>query len=248
MSKRVLKFVLIASLVGNLAVVYVGYKAYMYRSYINYWLQKYVTVVDEFSGRSYYHAANQALQADTTVPGRIVFFGTQVVSRWNVGEAFEAWEAIDRGIEGQRVSGMVLRFGSDVIDLGPEAVVIEISSYNFRPEWPMGEIQDYVESMGDLARVNGIVPVMGSVIPPWEGVVRLGDYAIMDSIAAFNMWLQEEAERGRWEVVDFNGLLADEEGYLRRELSMESIDPNAAGYGRMTAAVDSVLMVVLGRE
>ncbi|HOZ08344.1 MAG TPA: hypothetical protein PKW75_08660, partial [candidate division Zixibacteria bacterium] len=164
---RVLKLVLAASLVGNLAIVWVGYKAYQYRTHINYWLDKYTEVVEEFSGRSRYRQDNERLRSDTAVPGRVVFLGTQVISRWDVGRSFPRWEAIDRGVAGQRLAGMLLRFQPDVLDLGPEAVVIEISSYNFRPEWPVRELEDYAESMADLARARGVAPIIGSVIPPW---------------------------------------------------------------------------------
>ncbi|HOD67200.1 MAG TPA: GDSL-type esterase/lipase family protein [candidate division Zixibacteria bacterium] len=244
---RVLKLVLAASLVGNLAIVWVGYKAYQYRTHINYWLDKYTEVVEEFSGRSRYRQDNERLRSDTAVPGRVVFLGTQVISRWDVGRSFPRWEAIDRGVAGQRLAGMLLRFQPDVLDLGPEAVVIEISSYNFRPEWPVRELEDYAESMADLARARGVAPIIGSVIPPWDADLGLGDYAIRDSIAAFNEWLQQGMAEGRWQVADFHGALADGEGYLRRELAAESIDPNRAGYERMTAAVDSVLGRALGR-
>ena len=56
------RFVLLVSLIGNLTIVYVGYKAYEFRSHINEWLVKYLYVVDEFSCREHYEAANTTLQ------------------------------------------------------------------------------------------------------------------------------------------------------------------------------------------
>ena len=238
---RTMKLVLLASLVGNLTIVYVGYKAYMYRSYINYWLDKYEVVVEEFSGRHHYLPANATYHVEAPRPNRVVFLGTQVVSRWDVAAAFPQWEAINRGIEGQRVAGFLLRFRSDVIALKPGVVVIEISSYNFRSQWEVAEIREYAQSMADLARFNGMVPVFGTVIPPRTGAVDLGDYKIMDSVAVFNEWLRAGAQAGEWRLVEFNELLADEKGYLRKDLSADGIDPNEAGYAVMGAALDSVL-------
>ncbi len=241
---RTMKLVLLASLLGNLTIVYVGYKAYMYRSYINYWLDKYEVVVEEFSGRHRYQATNEAFRGEAPQPKRVVFLGTQVVSRWDVQAAFPQWEAVNRGIEGQRVAGFLLRFRSDVIALRPGAVVIEVSSYNFRQQWEVEEIREYAQSMADLARANGIMPIFGTVIPPRRGVVDLGDYKIMDSIAVFNEWLRAGAQAGQWRLVEFNRLLADEQGYLRKDLSKDGIDPNEAGYRVMTTALDSVLAEV----
>lgn len=244
---RTMKLVLLASLLGNLTIVYVGYKAYMYRSYINYWLDKYEVVVEEFSGRHHYEPVNSAYREDSIQANRVVFLGTQVVSRWHVATAFPQWETVNRGIEGQRVAGFLLRFQSDVVALRPGVVVIEISSYNFRPQWEVAEIGEYAQSMADVARANGIVPVFGTVIPPRKGAVDLGDYRIMDSLDVFNEWLRQGARRGEWRLVDFNRLLADEKGYLRKDLSMDGIDPNEEGYRVMGMALDSVLAEVRGK-
>ena len=82
------RLVLLVSLIGNLTIAYVAYKAYDYRSSINYWLDKYLYVVDEFSGRARYESTNGALKSDTIVPGRIVFLGTQVIEEWPLAEYF----------------------------------------------------------------------------------------------------------------------------------------------------------------
>ncbi|MFH1373868.1 MAG: hypothetical protein ABII79_08745 [bacterium] len=71
--KRKYKIVLIVSLIGNLFVVYVAYKALEYRSHINHFLDKYTNVVAEFSGRDRYAADNTLLAADSLVADRIVF-------------------------------------------------------------------------------------------------------------------------------------------------------------------------------
>ncbi len=56
---RTLKVIFILSLVANLGIVYVAYKALEYRAHINYFLDKYTHVVDEFSGRKIYEEDNK---------------------------------------------------------------------------------------------------------------------------------------------------------------------------------------------
>ena len=238
---RVMKFVLLASLLGNLTIVYVGYKALMYRDNINYWLDKYTAVVDEFSGRHVYAEENRALHSSATVDNRVVFLGSQVISDWNVGKSFPDWEAIGRGVDSQRVAGFLLRFVPDVIELKPRAVVIEISSYNFRPETPLPEIRDYVTSMALLASGNDILPVIGTVIPPRRDMSVLGDCHLADSVAVFNHWLRDRSRDGSWTIIDFNRALADSAGFLRRDLSSSAIDPNRTGYRILTEATSAVL-------
>jgi len=151
---------------------------------------------------------------------RVVFLGTQVTRRWQVDSAFSGWQAVNRGVDGQRLPGFLLRFYPDVIDLGAHAVVVEVSSYNFRPGTP---------------------PIIGSVIPAREGAVDLDEYRLADSVAVFNSWLRAGAADGIWRLADFSVLLADEKGFLRRDLSFDGIDPNEAGYRLMTGAVDTLL-------
>jgi lysophospholipase L1-like esterase len=235
------KLLLVISIVAIVAAAYASYKAIMYRTYINYWLEKYKAVVAEFSGREVYTEENESIKSAVRVPGRIVFIGTQVTRSWDLKRHFDGYDAINRGIVGQRVSGFVLRFVPDVIELGPQAVVIEISSYNFRPQWPVKETQDFAAQMADLARGHDIRPILATVIPPRKGAENLGPYVLMDSLAAFNHWLRGYCETQKITCIDFERLLAGADGCLREELSLDGIDPNEEGYRVMSAAVRQAL-------
>ncbi len=233
-----------ASLLGNLTIVYVAYKAVKYRDYINYWLDKYENVVEEFSSRHVFAEANVQLEPVPAGEQRVVFIGTQVTRRWPLPPVIDNWQTVNRGIDGQRLAGYVLRFVPDVIELHPSAVMIEISSYNFRPDVSVKELMDYTSSMADLARCNGIVPIIGTIIPPRKDAVHIEDapdYSVEDSLAVFNVWLHEGAASNHWRLVDFHDLLANPQGHLRYNLSFSGVDPNDDGYKLMTAAVDSVL-------
>jgi lysophospholipase L1-like esterase len=246
MSRRTLKLVLLASLISNLTIVYVGYKAMQYRDYINYWLKKYEGVVEEFSSRHVFADANANLGAVPEGERRVVFIGTQVTRRWPQDDTIDRWQIVPRGVDGQRLAGFLLRFRPDVIQLHPSAVMIEVSSYNFRPDVTVRELMDYTASMADLARANNIAPVIGTIIPPRKGVVQIedSDYSVDDSLAVFNDWLHQGEAAGRWRLVDFHALLADADGHLRKSLSFSGVDPNEEGYALMTAALDSVLQTI----
>lgn len=236
------RFILILSLLGNLGVFYVAMKALEYRNHINFFLDKYTTVVKEFSQRSVYADQNAKLVSDTTIPNRIVFLGTQVIERWKVDSLFAPeYHAINRGVFGQRAAGLLLRFKPDVIDVKPVVVFIEISSYNFRSEVSVQEIKDYLESLATLAKANNITPVLTTTIPFRDKQYELEGYQLGDSVQVYNAWIREYAKAHSFPIVDCNALLQDSRGFLREDLSFDDIDPNEAGYQLLTQATQKAL-------
>ena len=237
------RFVLLVSLIGTLTVAYVGYKAWEYRNHINFWLDKYMYVVDEFSERDQFAAANIPLRSDTLVDRRIVFFGTQVTANWPLEKYFSDFQAINRGVDGQRAAGFLLRFRPDVIELHPEAVVIEVSSYNFRPNTTAKEMFDYVASMAELARANGIQPIITTAIPPRSDYVvdEHEDYRVRDTVAAYSAWLETYAASHGFALADWRRAVADSNGFLRPELSVSKVDLNEQGYEAISRTVRAAL-------
>jgi lysophospholipase L1-like esterase len=237
------RLILLVSLIGNLTIVYVGYKAWSYRTDINYWLDKYLYVVDEFSGSDVYRSANSGLNSDTIVPGRIVFLGTQAVNDWPLDEFFPDFEAIDRGIIGQRAAGFLLRFRQDVVALRPEYVLIEISSYNFRPNTRAGEIYDYLVSMAELAEFHNIKPILTTAFPPQSTFVVKDhpDYNVADTVAAYNNRLTAYARENKIMLADWYAALVDSDGNLRGDLAVSKIDLNQSGYEVISGAVRAAI-------
>lgn len=226
------KMILVISLAGNLAILYVGWKALEYRSHINEFLEKYTYVVEEFSGRNRYREANSELPPDQSKKGRVVFLGSQITANWNVQNYFNDYQTINRGISGQRVAGYLLRIVPDVVELKPKAVIVEFSSYNFRPENSVKEISNYMSSFGDIARANGIEPVFTTVVPIRADfyVDEIGDYSVSDSLEVFNKWLREFCIEKKYRLVDFHTLLVDSNGNLPVSVSAGQILLNDRGY------------------
>ncbi|HWR83048.1 MAG TPA: GDSL-type esterase/lipase family protein [Candidatus Deferrimicrobium sp.] len=237
---RTWKLILVSSLIGNLLIVYVAYKALDYRRHVNFFLDKYTSVVAEFSGRSRYEAENRRLASAESAHGRLVFFGSQVTEGWSPARYFPEWETLNRGIAGQRLAGYLLRFRPDVIELAPRAVVIEFSSYNFRPEFTRLELQDYVVTMAELARLHGIEPILTTAIPVRQRLVY-ESYSVSDSLAIYNRWLRDFCRERGYALADFDSVLSDSGGFLPEEFSTSHIELNDAGYERISAALREVL-------
>lgn len=241
------KVVLVLSLLGNLTIFYVGFKALEYRNHINYFLDKYTNVVNEFSGRKYFSEENQELSGQINKGKRIVLFGTQVTANWKTENIATEFELINRGVPHQRLAGYLLRFKPDVIDLEPKAVIIEVSSYNFRSQHTIREIMDYVSSMAELAKFKGIEPILTTIIPPKEHIPDsllypdgLQGYSIKDSLQFYNNWLRDYASQNSFICADFNKILSDENGYLRYEYSNGAIDLNALGYQKISEIITNL--------
>ena len=215
------KTILILSLIGNLFILYVACKALDYRRHVNFFLDKYTYVVSEFSGRSKYALENERLASDVSVGNRIVFLGSQITEGWPLDKQFPGYEAINRGISGQRL-------------------VIEFSSYNFRPEYTLEEIEDYLASLAELAKVHGIEPLLTTTIPARERLIY-DSYSVADSLVKYNQWLAAFCREHGYLCIDFHGALANNEGFLPRELSISHIELSSAGYERISQATRAAL-------
>lgn len=229
MSKKI-KIILTISLLLNLTIFYVAYKALEYRSHINHFLDKYTNVVNEFSGRHYFEKENKLILSNENNGNRIVLFGTQIIERWQITDTTGKYEIVKRGMSNQRLAGLLLRFKQDVIDLKPKMVLIELSSYNFRPQHSIEEIMDYLTSMAELAHYHNIKPILTTTIPLLKEVDTLGVYSIMDSTALYNNWLRAYANTKDFELIDLNKIFAGNNGYLIKEYAADAIDLNNSGY------------------
>jgi len=249
MKSNTKNFILIGSLIVNLAIFYVAYKALEYRGHINYFLDKYTNVVNEISGRNYFEKDNQILLNQPNNGNRVVLFGTQVTNNWNISDKLLSFEFINRGLPHQRLAGLLLRFKPDVIELEPKFVIIEVSSYNLRPQHTIKETEDYVSQMADLAIYHNITPILTTMIPLTEKSLNamdlyedIGDYPVIDSLQFYNEWLRNYCTDNQILLIDFNKILSDSPGYLKHNLASGPIDLNKAGYDLINKETLKILL------
>jgi len=233
-----LMILLTISVIANIHLVF---RALDYRRGANEWLGKYTHMVAEFSGRDVHSQENKILATDTSVANRIIFIGTQIIDTWDLGDDFKGYEIIKRAVPGQYAAGMLLRFKQDVIDLRPKAVLIEISSYNLRPQHTVEEIEDYVSSMADVARMHNIIPILSTMIPPRKSHEKIENYSVIENLKEYNRWLVNYCKINSLNYVDFNRILANDFGNLKIELSVDPVTPNIDGYRFMSESVQAVL-------
>ncbi len=202
----------------------------------------------DWAGLARYREANVRLGPPPKSQGRVVFFGDSITEFWPAqGKFFPGRSYIDRGISGQCTGQMLLRFQEDVIALRPRVVVIlaginDIAG-NAGPSSPETILANIV-SMAELARANGIRPVLSSITPakaiPWSPGVRP-----VPEIALANRLIRGYCERNGIPFIDYFSAMAGQDGGMKPGLSHDGVHPNAAGYAVMEPLAEKALLNVL---
>ena len=178
-----------------------------------------------------------------------VFMGDSITDFWvtNRPSFFEDHNYLGRGISGQTVEHMLARFQQDVVDLHPRAVVILAGINNIAGNNGKIDFEDIVaciKSMCDIARANGIVPVLCSLTPCHRFFWNPGVEPAEDVIRLNGMY--EAYARGAGiEYVDYFKAMALPGGRISETDSSDGCHPTAAGYEKMEAVVQPVLERIL---
>jgi len=231
---KALPYLLILSLLGNLIGMFALYKAYDYRKkMILAWAQSHEWI-------SEFHARPQS--ADQPAEGvDVVLLGAAITAHWDPGRQLPGRRIVNKGIDGQFASQLLLRFQHDVIDLHPKMVVIKLCEMNFAHQVPFSISQDNVKMMTTLARANGIRTAVATVIPVTERYDAQKPKEINQTIHAFNRWLGEYAAANQLILLDLASPLSDAKGFLQPEYTDDGVHPNFAGYEKMTHSLQQLL-------
>jgi lysophospholipase L1-like esterase len=186
-----------------------------------------------------YRAANAELGAPAKGESRVVFLGDSITEAWDLSVYFPGKPYVNRGISGQTTPQILLRFRQDVIDLKPEIVVILAGTNDVAENTgpiPLSSIEDNLMSMVDLARKNGVRPILASILPaaayPWKSEIKP-----IDKILELNNWMKEYAAKQGVGFVDYYSAMVNDKQGLKSEWTSDGVHPNQAGYAVMAPLV-----------
>ncbi|MBQ9654355.1 MAG: SGNH/GDSL hydrolase family protein [Bacteroidales bacterium] len=194
-----------------------------------------------------YRNDNEQLAKPAKKSARTVFMGDSITDFWpkRYPEFFTDESRIGRGISGEVTAQMLLRFRSDVIDLGATRVVIlagtndiALNQGDYNEDFTFGNIVSMVE----LAKAHKIKPVICSVLPAKKFGWRPEVTDAPAKIASLNKRLKEYAAKKHITYIDyFTPMVAEDGESLRNEYSPDGVHPNHDGY----AVMESVYLKAL---
>ena len=184
--------------------------------------------------------------AQVTAAPKAVMMGDSITEGWPYAdpEFFSENNFVGRGISGQVSSQMLLRFRQDVIDLHPKYVVILAGTNDIAEnsgKIDMEKTFGNIVSMCDLAKANGIKPVICSVLPVKKYRWRPEVTDCADRIIRLNAMLQDYAKKNRCIYVDYHSVMKDAENGLPEKYSYDGVHLNGDGYDVIEAIILDVL-------
>ena len=191
----------------------------------------------------YYRADNAAVRRGRAPD--IVFMGDSITRNWiTIDPAFFArGRRADRGIPAQTSAQMLLRFGPDGIALRPKVIHLMAGTNDIAANPGGLATKSYkanITAMADLAKANGIVLVIGAILPadrfPWRPAMQPAE-----DIRALNSWLRDFAAARGLVFIDYHAALSAPDGAAREGLTCDGVHPTAAGYAVMAALAEPAL-------
>jgi lysophospholipase L1-like esterase len=202
---------------------------------------------DDFGELKRYRDADAALAPPSPKETRVVFLGDSITDYWKISDYFAGKPYLNRGIDGQTTSQMLVRFRQDVIDVHPKVLVVlagtnDVAGVTGRMR--NEDIEANYASMAELAALHHIHVVFASLLPAYNYTEESKEsFALrpQERILALNAWLKDYCEKNKLVYLDYYAALVDDHGMMTRALSDDGLHPNAAGYKIMAPLAEAAI-------
>ncbi len=200
-------------------------------------VEKMKKTLEDWANLSRYRDENAQLPTAPAEGNRVVFMGDSITDAWGrsrgKGTFFPGKSYVNRGISGQTTPQMLIRFRPDVIALNPKVVVIlggtNDLAGNTGPE-TLEEIEGNLASMAQLATANNIKVVLSSVMPVCDSIRPQTERRPPAKIISLNAWIKGYTTLNHHGYLDYYSAMVGENGMLKKELTVDCLHPNDAGY------------------
>jgi len=215
-------------------------------------LTAHVRLLSDWGGLTRYGSENAELGPPAPGVDRVVFLGDEITEMWGRGKAnfFPGRPFLNRGIAHQTTPQMLVRFRQDVIGLKPKVVVIQAGSSDlagYAGPATEGTIAENFMSMTELAKAHGIQVVLASLTPVCDCFKNLTDRRPQGKILGMNGWLKDYAARSGSVYLDYYSALAERRA-MKKELTVDGLIPNDAGYELMAPLAEQAIAQALGKK
>src|SRR5215471_6801423 len=216
-------------------------------------LKSYERLFKDWAGLNRYGSENSEVPPPGSNENRVVFIGDQITESWAQGNStfFPGKPYFNRGIADQSTAQMLIRFRQDVIELKPRVVIIQGGTNDFTGMMgpgTEGTIGENLRSMTELAKVNGIKVVLASITPVCD-CAQAAQTALrpQGKIIGLNGSIRDYAEEAGVVYLNYYSALVNGRDF-KRELTVDGLLPNDAGYEVMAPLAEKAIAEALGKR
>jgi lysophospholipase L1-like esterase len=200
----------------------------------------------DWAGLNRYGSENSELPPPKPGENRVVFLGDQITEKWI--PFFTGKPYLNRGIPNQTAAQMLVRFRQDVIALKPKVVVIQAGTNDITGQYGPGTeavIAESLTSMVELAKVNGIRVVLASVTPVCDAFTNQTFRRPSGKLLGLNRWIKSYAAQSGSVYLDYFSAMAEGRD-MKKDLTVDGLMPNTAGYNVMAPLAEQAIAQALG--
>jgi lysophospholipase L1-like esterase len=200
----------------------------------------------DWAGLNRYGSENSELPPPKPGENRVVFLGDQIIEKWI--PFFTGKPYLNRGIPNQTAAQMLVRFRQDVIALKPKVVVIQAGTNDITGQYGPGTeavIAESLTSMVELAKVNGIRVVLASVTPVCDAFTNQTFRRPSGKLLGLNRWIKSYAAQSGSVYLDYFSAMAEGRD-MKKDLTVDGLMPNTAGYNVMAPLAEQAIAQALG--
>jgi lysophospholipase L1-like esterase len=172
-----------------------------------------------------------------------VFLGDSIFDYWGTRNGswfpYKGW--VNRGVGGQTTSQMLEREQSDVFALHPKAVVLEGGNNDMRLGMSPEQTRDNIRKLGELAEAQNEAIFVAQMTPVCDCFKPVAGLRTVERIRQLNQLLRIMCFEKHWEVIDLYTPLADVNGLMTAEYTVDGVHPNDRGYAVLAPVVDAAL-------
>ena len=208
-----------------------------------------ITNAQDWANFNQFKMANESLADLKKNEYRIVFMGNSITIGWldTHPEFFKDKPYVNRGISGQTTPQMLVRFRSDVIDIGPKAVVILAGTNDIAGNtgpMTLEMIVNNLKSMTEIAHANNIKVILCSVLPAYDYPWRTGLKPNI-KIPKLNAMIKAYAMENGIFYLDYFSALNNGSNGIDKKYSYDGVHLTLDGYKILEPMLENAIKKVL---